>query len=285
MSHPTLRIGRIAYLNVWPLFTLLAPAIDANPDVDCVSGHPSELNAALGRGEIDVAPASAFAYLANPGGFSLLPDLSISAAVAPIQSVLLVSPVPVDELAAYLRRTGNTVLLSRASASSNALLRVLWRFFWRLPEADWVMTDPGTGLGTDRPFVEIGDTALSYYLDPPAGRHIIDLGGAWHALTGLPFVFAAWIVREGIGAARQAVLSGMWRKLMDIKAGLPHRLDALVENDARPHWIGADALANYLRGVSYDLGPDRQASLLLFGHHCRELGLLDAVPGLRWQAV
>ncbi|MEF3696429.1 menaquinone biosynthetic enzyme MqnA/MqnD family protein [Desulfolutivibrio sp.] len=285
MSHPTLRIGRIAYLNVWPLFTLLAPTIDANPHMDCVSGHPSELNAALSRGEIDVAPASAFAYLANPEGFALLPDLSISAAVAPIQSVLLVSPVPVDELGGYLRRTGDTVLLSQASASSNALLRVLWRGHWKLPDAAWSMTAPGTGLCTDRPFVEIGDTALSYYLDPPAGRHIIDLGEAWHAFTGLPFVFAAWIVREGLGAARREALSGMWNRLMEIKAGLPQRLDELVESGGRPDWIGAKALANYLRGVSYDLGPDRQASLLLFAHHCRELGLLDAVPGLRWQAV
>lgn len=285
MSHPTLRIGRIAYLNVWPLFTLLAPVMDATPGVDCVSGHPSELNAALGRGEIDVAPASAFAYLANPDGFTLLPDLSISAVVAPIQSVLLVSPVPVDELGEYLRRTGDTVLLSQASASSNALLRVLWRFHWKLPEAAWTMTAPGTGLATDRPFVEIGDTALSYYLDPPVNRHIIDLGEAWHAFSGLPFVFAAWIVREGLGRTRDRVLSDVWRSLMDIKAGLPHRLDALVENATRPDWISATALADYLRGVSYDLGPDRQASLLLFGHHCRELGLLDAVPGLRWQAV
>jgi len=96
---------------------------------------------------------------------------------------------------------------------------------------------------------------------------------------------AAWIGREGLGRTRERVLSEVWRSLMDIKAGLAHRLEALVENGARPDWIGAVALADYLRGVSYDLGPDRQASLLLFGHHCRELGLLDAVPGLRWQAV
>jgi len=285
MSHPTLRIGRIAYLNVWPLFTLLAPGIDANPDVTCVSGHPAELNAALRQGEIDVAPASAFAYLAAPEGFRLLPDLSISAVTAAIQSVLLVSPVPVAELGGYLRQTGGAVLLSRASASSNALLRVLWRFHWGLPEADWAMTDPGTGLGTDRPFVEIGDTALSYYVNPPADRHIIDLGEAWQAMTGLPFVFATWIVRDGLDGRRCAALSALWRELMAIKAELPQRLPELVAAGDALEWITPAALTDYLRGVSYDLGPNRQASLVLFGRLCQELGLIEAVPGLRWQAV
>lgn len=202
MPHHTLRIGRIAYLNVWPLFTLLASRIDADPRITCIPGHPSELNTALSRGDIDVAPASAFAYLSAPGWFTLLPDLSIAAAVAPIQSVLLVSPVPVEGLADYLERTANTVLFSAASASSNALLRVLWRHHWRLPEPRFEMTAPGTGLATDRPFVEIGDTALRLYLNPPSGRHIIDLGQAWHDFTGMPFVFAAWIVRAGLEASR-----------------------------------------------------------------------------------
>ncbi|QLA16187.1 menaquinone biosynthetic enzyme MqnA/MqnD family protein [Desulfolutivibrio sulfoxidireducens] len=285
MSQHTLRIGRIAYLNVWPLFTLLAPHLENDPRVTCVSGHPSELNAALRRGDIDVAPASAFAYLRDPDGFRLLPDLSIAAAVAPIQSVLLVSPVPVDGLADYLRRTGDTVLLSRASASSNALLRVLWRHHWKLPEPRFEMIAPGTGLATDRPFVEIGDTALAHYLRPPEGRQVIDLGQAWFDFTGMPFVFATWIVRDGLDEARATTLGGLWRELARIKGELPRLLEGLVDSGGRPPWIAAGDLAAYLRGVSYDLGPVGQASLLLFGHHCRELGLIPAVPGLRWQEV
>ncbi len=285
MSHAILRIGRIAYLNVWPLFTLLAPRIDDDPDISCVSGHPADLNAALRGGDIDVAPASAFAYLRDPDGFRLLPDLSIAAAVAPIQSVLLVSPVPVEELAAYLKRTANTVLLSSASASSNALLRVLWRHHWRLPEPRFEMAAPGTGLATDRPFVEIGDTALRLYLNPPAGRHIIDLGQAWHDFTGLPFVFATWIVRDGLDELRSQALGGLWRELRRIKGVLPGLLEELAESGDRPEWIAAGDLAAYLRGVSYDLGPTGQASLVLFGHYCREMDLIPAVPGLRWHEV
>ncbi len=285
MPHHTLRIGRIAYLNVWPLFTLLASRIDDDPRITCIPGHPSELNAALNQGDIDVAPASAFAYLSAPDGFTLLPDLSIAATVAPIQSVLLVSPVPVEELADYLGRTTNTVLLSTASASSNALLRVLWRHHWRLPEPRFAMTAPGTGATTDRPFVEIGDTALRLYLNPPPGRHIIDLGQAWHDFTGMPFVFATWIVRADLDASRAKILAGLWRELMRIKEELPATLTGLVTSADRPDWISAGDLQAYLEGVSYDLGPTGQASLLLFGHYCETMGLIPAVPGLRWQKV
>ena len=72
---------------------------------------------------------------------------------------------------------------------------------------------------------------------------------------------------------------------MDIKATLPQGLPELVAAGEAPDWIAPDDLTNYLRGVSYDLGPNRQASLALFGRYCQELGLIEAVPGLRWQAV
>ena len=47
-----LRLGRIAYLNVWPLYESLIPAFPAGPDLDYVSGHPSQLNTALISGAI-----------------------------------------------------------------------------------------------------------------------------------------------------------------------------------------------------------------------------------------
>jgi len=118
-----------------------------------------------------------------------------------------------------------------------------------------------------------------------AGRHIIDLGEAWQAMTGLPFVFATWIVRDGLDGRRCAALSALWRELMAIKAELPQRLPELVAAGDALEWITPAALTDYLRGVSYDLGPNRQASLVLFGRLCQELGLIDATPGLRWQSV
>ncbi|UJX39992.1 menaquinone biosynthesis protein [Desulfovibrio sp. JY] len=277
-----LRLGRIAYLNVWPLYEALVPAFPEGPDITYVPGHPSALNSALATGAIDAAPASAFAYLANPEAFTLLPDLCIRAATSPIQSVLLLSPVPLAELPGHLARTGDPVLLSGASASSNALLKVLWRFAWKFPEVRFETVPPGTGLATGKPFVEIGDLALRRYLEPPAGWHVTDLGQAWREYAGTPFVFALWIVREGLADKRLSGLRRMHERLLAINAALPRTLPELVGAPSRPDWIGPEALLAYLRVVNYDFDAAARASLIYFAEHCRELKLIPAVPGLRF---
>ena len=282
MTHGPLRLGRIAYLNVWPLYETLAPAFPEGPDLAYVPGHPSELNAALAGGTIDAAPASAFAFLSNPGKFTLLPDLCIRAATGPIQSVQLLSPVPLAELPGHLARTGDPVLLSGASASSNALVKVLWRFAWNFPEPRFETVPPGSGMATGKPFVEIGDLALGHYLRKPAGWHIIDLGQAWLEFAGTPFVFALWIVRDGLSDNRLRTLSRLHETLTGINRDLPERLSELVCAQSRPDWIAPEDLLAYLRVVNYDFDAAAQASLVLFAHHCRELGLIPAVPGLRY---
>jgi chorismate dehydratase len=282
MEHGPLRLGRIAYLNVWPLYERLVDDFPPGPDIAYVPGHPAELNKALAAGTIDAAPASAFAYLSNPGAFTLLPDLCIRAATGPIQSVLLLSPVPLADLPKHLARMGDPVLLSGASASSNALLQVLWRFAWQFPETRFETVPPGTGLATGKPFVEIGDLALGRYLAPPAGWHVTDLGQAWLSFAGTPFVFALWIVREGLCPRRLSALGRMHETLLGINRRLPEALPELVRSPSRPDWIAPEDLLAYLRVVNYDLDPAAAASLILFAHHCRELGLIDAVPGLRF---
>ncbi|OLN24599.1 Menaquinone via futalosine step 1 [Desulfovibrio sp. DV] len=282
MESAPLKLGRIAYLNVWPLYEALTPAFPDGPDITYVPGHPAELNAALASRTIDAAPASAFAYLADPAAFTLLPDLCIRAATGPIQSVLLLSPVPLAELPDHLARTGGAIQLSGASASSNALLRVLWRFAWGYAEPRFEMVAPGTGFDRGMPFVEIGDLALRRYLSPPPGWQVIDLGQAWQEFAGTPFVFALWIVREGLGGRPLATLDRVRRYLADVNRDLPKRLPELVHSPSLPDWAPAEALLAYFRVVNYNFDAAAAASLLLFAHHCRELGLIRAVPGLRF---
>ena len=42
----------------------------------------------------------------------------------------------------------------------------------------------------------IGDRAMRVPGDP--FHDVVDLGEAWNTLTGLPFVFALWVAREGL---------------------------------------------------------------------------------------
>lgn len=277
MPH-SLRLGRISYLNVAPLFSAIED-LHHDPALIRTAGHPSRLNADLAEGRVDLAPASAFAYLqgANSLGLTLLPDLSISAAKDVILSVLLMLPFPPSELT---KRAPGTVGLSRASASSSALLRVLWQRLWKLPEPEWQTIEPGSGLGLGRPFLEIGDAALRLRVKTPPGWHYIDLGQAWQTLTGLPFVFGGFIVRGGLTADNSPMLVKVYERFRQAADAHPGNLLSVLPSIRLPDWLSPQQARSYLSVVDYSLDARRRASLLLFAQACVEIGLLPEVPSL-----
>lgn len=275
-----LRIAQIEYLNVQPLFVHLRRLFPAAKGAEYTCGTPAHINAAMAQGCVDMAPASAFEYLRSAEQYCLLPDLAITAPHGPVTSVLLLSPVPLEDLARWMKDNGPQVQVTRASASSVALLKILWKEYWKLPEAIWEPVVPGSGLEQTRPFLEIGDAALRHHTVPPAGWHQIDLGQAWYEYTGLPFVFGVWIVRQEL--ARDTRVLAVHSALMECKKNSPRELAALVEQTDRPSWLCSQALAQYFTQVGYDFGPQEQASFVLFGDACQRMGLIQATPQLVW---
>lgn len=251
------------------------------PDFHYAPGHPSTLNSLLARGELDISPSSSFEYLLHAESYELLPGASISAS-AEVQSVLFLSPAPVAELPAWLARNPGPICLTGASATSTALLKVLWSQKWGLPEPRWENVAPGAGLSTGRPFLEIGNLALQQFVHPPKGYHIIDLATEWSTWTGLPFVFAVWIVRRNLPAATRDLLSRLQDHIEIITGDLSSHFEALSRLPELPAWLTSPDLLRYWRAMSYGLGPREQASLALFGERCTSRGLLPGMPGLRW---
>jgi chorismate dehydratase len=249
-----------------------------------IADHPARLNALLSQGELDLAPSSSFEYLLNAERYSLLPDLSISSD-GPVQSVLLACPFPPEEISRRVVGCGLRVGLSSASASSAALLRILWRFHWQWPEPTWSSVEPGQGLNFDGPFLEIGDTALKLTCAPQPGWHLVDLGVAWKEFTGLPFVFGAWMVREGLESQAESLLDKVVQSLAVAHLAFAKTPQAAIQRYQRPDWLSAQALADYWQCIRYDFGPREQAGLVLFGEYARRLGLLPSVPGLRWKTI
>lgn len=277
----TLRIGKIDYLNIWHVFHLLEQSCPEGPDFHYQPGHPSELNRALDSGLLDVSPSSSFEYLLHAEKYQLLPGASISAE-REVQSVLFLSPAPLNELPAWLDKNPGPIRLTGASATSSALLRVLWSQRWELPPVSWSEVPPGAGLDTGRPFLEIGNAALHHFILPPSGYHIYDLASEWTAWTGLPFVFAVWIVRRGLSDSAAALLERLSGHISRITGSLPEHFDALSRQPYRPEWLPAPSLIRYWQAMSYGLGPREQAALLLFGERCTRQGLLPGAPDLTW---
>ncbi|NCD25230.1 MAG: solute-binding protein [Deltaproteobacteria bacterium] len=280
----TLHIGRIDYLNIWHVFHLLESFCPEGPAFHYIPGHPSDLNAALADGTLDISPSSAFEYLARAEHYSLLPGASICAHEE-VQSVLFLSPVDIDELPAWLAANPGPVCVTGASATSTALLKVLWSQKWSLPAPEWKEVPPGAGLATGRPFLEIGNLALRHFVHPPQGMHVIDLAREWRSWTDLPFVFAVWIVRRHLAPESRQLVDRLRGHIAAITATLDQEFDRLSLLPHRPDWLTQPDLLRYWRAMDYGLDARERAALALFAECCTRQGLLPGAPGLRWFSI
>ena len=179
-----LRLGRISYVNMAPLFFRL------DADVEEATGVPTELNERLLAGEVDLAPVSSIAYARNAGSLRVLTKVCVSSEGA-VDSIQLVSRAPLTRI--------RSVAVTPESATSVVLVRIL------LPEAEHVPL----GEEADATLL-IGDAALRSVFEDPTPHY--DLGRLWQERTGLPMVYAVFAcpdpVPEGVdrrrgGAARR----------------------------------------------------------------------------------
>ena len=86
-THAMIRLGRISYVNMAPVFYRL------DAEVEEVQGVPTDLNRRLVAGEIDLAPISSIEYARNAATLRILPRLCVSSEGA-VDSIQLVSRVP-----------------------------------------------------------------------------------------------------------------------------------------------------------------------------------------------
>ncbi|MBD0348418.1 MAG: menaquinone biosynthesis protein [Thermoleophilia bacterium] len=247
-----IRLGRISYLNMAPVFYGL------RADVDEVVGVPTELNAALLDGQVDVAPISSIEWARNAAGLLLLRRLCVSSEGA-VGSIQLVTPIPLGEV--------RSIAVTPESATSVVLARIL------LPRAVHV----AFGEPADARLL-IGDAALRSAFEDPTPHY--DLGQLWLERTGLPMVFAVWACGEpppaGVRALEDALVASVRRARAE-----PERLAraASAEYDYPPGY-----LARYFEQLRYSFGPRERAGLLRFLELAHAAGELDELPELRFVA-
>jgi chorismate dehydratase len=245
-----IRLGRISYVNMAPVFFRL------EADVDEVQGVPTELNERLVGGELDLAPISSIEYARNADRLRILPRLCVSSEGA-VDSIQLVSRVPLEQV----RR----VAVTPESATSVVLTKVL------LPEADHVPL----GEEADAKLL-IGDAALKSAFEDPTPHY--DLGRLWLERTGLPMVFAVWAAPEpappGLSELEQALVDSVL-----VARAEPERL-AYEASDRYGYPPGF--LARYFEKLRYRFGPRERAGLLAFLELARDAGELETVPELRF---
>ena len=228
----------------------------------------------LAAGTIDVCPSSSIAFAHHPDRYLIIPGLSISSC-GPVQSVLLFSAVPIEEL------NGSDILLTSESATSVNLLKIILKKRYgcenifrttSLALNDAMSEAPATLL--------IGDTALKAS-QSLHGLFVYDLGDLWYSWTGTPFVFALWFASKHAFASFASELCVLAGQLQRSKVYAMENLESIVEASPDVSWMGRDGLLSYWRtNLSYDLSKDHCNGLKLFYRLSAELGLIETAPEL-----
>lgn len=176
-----IRVGIVNYLNTKPLlYGLERPPISSQ--IELVGDYPAKVAQLLLNDQIDLGliPVAVLPQLPE---YHIVGNYCIGTE-GEIASVALFSDVPMHEI--------EKVYLDYQSRTSVALLKYLMREYWGIsPEIieargeDYLAEIKGTTAG-----LVIGDRA---FRQRKISTFIYDLGSEWRSITGLPFVFAAWV--------------------------------------------------------------------------------------------
>ena len=224
-----LRIGSVPYLNGRPLVWGIESRVEF--------AVPSELADRFSAGLVDVALLPVFEAF-RLGGGQAVDGISISAA-GPVRSVIVVHRRALEATP--------EIVLDPSSRTSAGLLNILVSGFWRIGAS--VVShaaDPEAAR------LIIGDPALDFQRSRPAGWMVTDLAGEWKRWTGLPFVFAVWMIRSGVAGTR-----ALAEELRRVAAeGLASR-GVIAAATADP----AGTLHYLTENIRYSLGKTEKAAL------------------------
>ena len=230
----------VSYLNTRPLLL----GMEQSPfkeRIELIKAYPAQIAQALLDDTIDIGlvPVAVMPLLKHPQ----LVSKYVIGTEGEVASVALFSQVPMDQI--------EKVYLDYQSRTSVALAKILFKQFWK-KEVEFLNATEGyiNQINGNTAGIIIGDRAL---VSLDKFEHIYDLGLAWKAYSGLPFVFAAWVANKPI-------------PLEFIEAfdaangyGLSHLEDVIALIPANEQVY--DLHKYYTENISYELTPEKKAGL------------------------
>ncbi len=264
---PAVRVGVVSFVNTLPLID----GLHGCRELDLRAAVPSRLLDRLLTGEVEIALCSSIDYQRSAVPLVILPVGRLGCD-GPTMTVRLYSQTPIDRI--------ERVHCDTDSHTSVALLRILLdRQYGIRPEfVDYDAADPASAGSGPWPaaMLLIGDKVVTD--SPPAVRypHQLDLGAAWHELTGLPFTFAVWMARADADPDRLRLASA----ILDLQRRRNRPLlDRIVHDSAVPRGWPADLAREYLgQRLRYEWSDAAAAGLEAYWSAAAEMGL---IAGLR----
>ncbi len=254
------RIGMVNFINTAPFYEVWKDTV-LRPEWTIIEGPPSQLNRLLFADELDFGLISSHEYALHAPAYHILDGLSISA-LGPVGSVFLFSEKKIKDL------SGRLVLLSPQSQTSNSLVKIILEDFLGIFPRYSLAPQGNEEIGAR---LAIGDEALRL---AGQGQYPVqlDLGRIWNDHTGRPFVFAVWAVRkEFYGRYPKTVANVQGELLRCVQEG-KKRLSIISRSVASRIPLDPQACEEYLRGMEYDLSPEKKDALTHFFHYLIKRG-------------
>ena len=230
-----LRVGHMTYLNSEVFYRHL-------PEESCelVAMPPRAMAAAVDRGDLAAGPLPTAEVFRLGDAVRPLGNLGV-ASDGSANSVFLFSHLPVDKL------NGKRIAVTTHTATSIQLLRVLFADLWNVSGHEFVRTDESHDAA-----LWIGDPALERR---SSGQYPYryDLGRSWKGLTGLPFVFAEWVIRADVPRDRANQLERLVSQAT--QAGTDFFSVLKISRERATPAMSESDVADYIRAFTYFLGP------------------------------
>ena len=258
-------IAAVSFLNARPLID----GLEDESGVKLITDVPSRLLETLILGRADVALCPVIDFQLSPEELCIVPVGAIGSD-GPTLTVRVFSQTPMEEV--------QNVHVDGDSHTSVALLQIVFtKLFGRDPEICTLESSDVNG-SDDAPdtVLLIGDKVVRNEPDQSRYPHQLDLGEAWKELTGLPFVFACWMVRADLDLGDAPETLARRREINR------HRIkDIVAAHGASSGWP-EDLAARYLGELlRYELGARELESVELFWRTSPYIRLISKLRPMR----
>ena len=256
MINPPLLMGKIDYINAFPVYYGLDHGLLPRW-IKMVPNPPAVLNGMIEENKIAMSPVSSAFYGMHHKDLLILPDLSISSH-GDVMSVILMSDYELDEL------HGKNIFLTRESATSVCLVKLIMAQRHLVP----VYTTGKLKSVDDVPAnVEaaliIGDAAMTQPWESRF-KHRFDLGRVWHGATGLPFVYALWVVQKTYAKNHPEAVGAALDLFYQSRAMGYENIRQVIKKGAQKLNLDEAYVERYFQGLICDLDAPKVKGLTLF---------------------
>jgi chorismate dehydratase len=236
-----IRVAAVNYLNTKPLIYGFENGM-MKDEVELITDFPANIADMLIDDDVDIAlvPVATIPLLKE---HYLITDYCIGTE-GEVASVCLFSNVPLEEI--------DTILLDYQSRTSVGLLKILLKEYW---EINPVLVNATEGyedkIIANTAGLVIGDRAFTQRHNI---RYIYDLGSAWVAMTGLPFVFAAWVANKKLSD----------KFITDFNIATSEgllKLDKIIAANPYGHY---DLYEYYTKNIDYKLDDEKRKAMELY---------------------